>query len=511
MSNSENYTLTLSPTSRNHSQITKLLTRLTGNAFQARKISTLGGEIPLAFSKSKAEEEAAKFRALGAVIEMQETAINAYGLQYAVMLIDGGQKKVEVIKAVRAVTGLSLSEAKKIVDNGGLVKIVNEETHANTIKTVIEDAGATVEIIVTGESEIHDEKEPIDQPEPDNKVYAYYKLILIASGPNKLDVIKYVRAHLGVSLEEANNLVNSHGVIYSSTNLLAVESFKSGLEHLGAEVEIDSIEENQVDNIPDELFEEIKLHYSVYGLLQKEDAIPLEGIRVQLFDRDIRQLQFLGEAISDKNGNFNINFFEKSFEDEESFGPDLVFKFFHPNGITIPQFSSDSAGVPIGEDLVFFNVGKKSRYIFSIQSSSLNISEYENLVYQLAPSIGTISFAELEWEDIIFLHHDTKISIQEIFKVIDDEVVGSDLGLPEGFIYALLNQDIATYQYPLEETMGSIYPEYVKRIDLGKLLTIPVDFLFSKIERAIQKGMIPKSGKVDDNSLKEILGNQQKG
>lgn len=511
MSNSKNYMLTISPTSRNHSQITMLLTRLTGSSSQARKILRTGGEIPLAFSKAKAEEEAVKFRAMGAIVEIQEAQINHHGFQYSVMLINAGEKKINVIKEVRAVTGLSLSEAKNIVDNGGLVKVVDEEAHANTIKVLLESVGATVEIIITGEQVSSNDNDPIDQSEQDVDTYIYYNLILIFAGEKKVEVIKVVRAIFGLSLAEAKAKVDGLGVIYSTSNLVDVEYFKVQLETAGATVKIETVEEDKVDLVPVEVLEEENLHYSSNGSLKDERGIPLKGIHIQLFDRDIRHLQLLGESTSDKDGNFKIDFFKEDFEDADNNGPDLVFKFFHPNGIPISQFSSDLTGVKIGEDLVFFNVGKKSRFMFTIQSSSLKISEYENLVHQLAPSLGGLSFAELEWEDIIFLHHDTETRIQDIFYVIDDEVVGSDLQLPEGMIYALLVQDIATFKYELADSKGSEYPDSVKRIDKAKLSAISADFLQSKIEYAIQKGIIPTSALIDLDGLKELLNNLQNG
>jgi large subunit ribosomal protein L7/L12 len=58
-----------------------------------------------------------------------------------------GEKKVEVIKVVRAVTGLGLKEAKDLVD--GAPKPVKEgipKADAEAIKKQLEDAGAKAEI-----------------------------------------------------------------------------------------------------------------------------------------------------------------------------------------------------------------------------------------------------------------------------------------------------------------------------------------------------------------------------
>ncbi|MDR2451245.1 MAG: 50S ribosomal protein L7/L12 [Candidatus Accumulibacter sp.] len=67
--------------------------------------------------------------------------------EFTVMLASYGEKKVEVIKVVRAVTGLGLKEAKDLVD--AAPKPVKEgiaKADAEAIKKQLEDAGAKVEI-----------------------------------------------------------------------------------------------------------------------------------------------------------------------------------------------------------------------------------------------------------------------------------------------------------------------------------------------------------------------------
>ena len=67
--------------------------------------------------------------------------------EFTVMLNSAGEKKVEVIKVVRAATGLGLKEAKDLVD--GAPKAVKEgvnKADADALKKQLEDAGATVEV-----------------------------------------------------------------------------------------------------------------------------------------------------------------------------------------------------------------------------------------------------------------------------------------------------------------------------------------------------------------------------
>jgi large subunit ribosomal protein L7/L12 len=67
--------------------------------------------------------------------------------EFTVVLAAAGDKKIEVIKVVREVTGLGLKEAKDLVD--GAPKPVKEgvsKADAETLKKKLEDAGAKVEL-----------------------------------------------------------------------------------------------------------------------------------------------------------------------------------------------------------------------------------------------------------------------------------------------------------------------------------------------------------------------------
>jgi len=67
--------------------------------------------------------------------------------EFSVILASAGEKKIQVIKEVRAITGLGLKEAKDLVD--GAPKPVKEDiskAEAEEIKKKLVDAGATVEL-----------------------------------------------------------------------------------------------------------------------------------------------------------------------------------------------------------------------------------------------------------------------------------------------------------------------------------------------------------------------------
>ena len=67
--------------------------------------------------------------------------------EFDVVLTAAGQQKINVIKAVRAITDLGLKEAKELVDSAP--KAIKEgvpESEANEMKSQLEEAGAEVEL-----------------------------------------------------------------------------------------------------------------------------------------------------------------------------------------------------------------------------------------------------------------------------------------------------------------------------------------------------------------------------
>ena len=77
--------------------------------------------------------------AAGPVVEEQT--------EFTVILKSGGEKKINVIKEVRAITGLGLKEAKDLVEAGGkTVKDGVNKEEAAKLRKQLEDQGAVVEV-----------------------------------------------------------------------------------------------------------------------------------------------------------------------------------------------------------------------------------------------------------------------------------------------------------------------------------------------------------------------------
>jgi large subunit ribosomal protein L7/L12 len=66
--------------------------------------------------------------------------------EFTVSIKSAGDKKLQVIKEVRAITSLGLKEAKDLVEGGGVVKELISKDEAADIKAKLEAAGAVIEV-----------------------------------------------------------------------------------------------------------------------------------------------------------------------------------------------------------------------------------------------------------------------------------------------------------------------------------------------------------------------------
>ena len=123
----------------------------------SKVLETLGGMtvLELVELKNKIEEEWGVTAAAPVAVAAPGAAPAAGGdggaaeekTSFDVMLTGAGDKKIQVIKVVRAVTGLGLKEAKDLVDGApSAVKEGAATEEAESIKAQLEEAGASVEL-----------------------------------------------------------------------------------------------------------------------------------------------------------------------------------------------------------------------------------------------------------------------------------------------------------------------------------------------------------------------------
>ena len=85
--------------------------------------------------------------AMAAAAPAAEAAEEEEKTDFEVVLTSFGDKKIQVIKEIRAITGLGLKEAKELVDGApNTVKEAVLKEEADKIKAQLEEVGATVEL-----------------------------------------------------------------------------------------------------------------------------------------------------------------------------------------------------------------------------------------------------------------------------------------------------------------------------------------------------------------------------
>ena len=85
--------------------------------------------------------------AIAAAVPAEGAGVEEEKTEFDLILVSFGEKKINVIKEVRAITGLGLKEAKDLVEGvPNAVKEAVSKDEADEIKAKLEGAGATVEV-----------------------------------------------------------------------------------------------------------------------------------------------------------------------------------------------------------------------------------------------------------------------------------------------------------------------------------------------------------------------------
>jgi ribosomal protein L7/L12 len=136
--------------------------------------------------------------------------------EFTIVLAAVGDRRIEVIKEIRALTGVGLKEAKDLVEAAPTAVIARaRKGEAELIKNTFEYIGAKVQL----------------------KKVSKFTVMLAASGPQKIEVIKEVRALTGLGLKEAKDLVEAAPTaIKEGVYEDDAEKIRVALEKTGAKV-----------------------------------------------------------------------------------------------------------------------------------------------------------------------------------------------------------------------------------------------------------------------------------
>ncbi|MDX2249413.1 MAG: neuraminidase-like domain-containing protein [Bacteroidia bacterium] len=166
----------------------------------------------------------------------------------------------------------------------------------------------------------------------------------------------------------------------------------------------------------------------VYGMVRNEQGEALAGLTVQVFDRDMRSEQLLGQTTSDRSGEYEVRYTPTQFRRFEKSSADLGMRILSGDGLEIASVLFNTGdGVPL-KKLAYRaadnSVRQVSIWFNAPHSAMINAtvtdvgyrgdSEYERYLKELSPLLDGVPMHALQALDIPFLGAETQIDVQRI-------------------------------------------------------------------------------------------------
>jgi ribosomal protein L7/L12 len=157
------------------------------------------------------------------------------GGSWSLVLDASGPRQIQVIKEVRALTGLGLAEAKQLTDRAPSTVLSGvDHAAASAAYRVLANAGATVRI-----TEVAEDARASTGAEPAVGPAGAYAVVVDDAGPKLIQVIKEVRALTGLGLAEAKRLADhTPSTILSGVDHATATAARGRLADAGAVVRV---------------------------------------------------------------------------------------------------------------------------------------------------------------------------------------------------------------------------------------------------------------------------------
>ena len=217
--------------------VVKLVQQATGGSLQeARDIVAGDGVVIADVSRAEADAVAGRLERAGVGVEVrlhgaaapwQGPAAAAGG--FDVVLRAVGTEDLNVVKRVQQATGVSLQEARDIVAGDGVVKADVSREEAEAVARRLESAGVAAEV------RLHGAEAPWQGPAA---AAGGFDVVLRAVGTGDLNVVKRVQQAMGVSLQEARDIVVGDGVVKTDVSREEAAAVAGRLASAGVEVEV---------------------------------------------------------------------------------------------------------------------------------------------------------------------------------------------------------------------------------------------------------------------------------
>lgn len=221
--------------------------------------------------------------------------------------------------------------------------------------------------------------------------------------------------------------------------------------------------------------------FVVKGQVRQTDGRPFTAGTVQVFDKDLRSEELLGESTLDAAGFYEVRYSPEQFRRAEKQAADLIVRIVNPRREVL--FSTD----------VIFNAAPVQT-IDIVLADEKRLSEFERHVARIQPLLEKLPFADLKEADIDFIAAESGIEhVQIAFLVVAHQHSTATQIAPEIF-YGLFRQDVPSHLPALLlQTPRALRAALVAAIDdsiIPLLADAAIDAAIAALKRQVSEQLL---------------------
>ena len=247
--------------------------------------------------------------------------------------------------------------------------------------------------------------------------------------------------------------------------------------------------------------------WQVHGEVRWTDGDLATDITVSAFDRDLRHEEFLGTAITDPTGHYEIKYTTKEFRQTEKKTADLIFRLSNREGAPLTLSAIIFDDQQLDPPIVIFNVPSEAQIDLIVEPIERGLSEYERYISELAPVLEDIPLAELTETDISFLSGETGINPENITFLTEATKLSQETALPAGIFYGLIRLTLVTYLPDLLDQNPSVQRSALESSLKDNIIPARLREEIEMVLARLLEMRVQKSFKEPRISDKPLLGN----
>ncbi len=253
---------------------------------------------------------------------------------------------------------------------------------------------------------------------------------------------------------------------------------------------------------PDEPPKEFE--FLVRGQVMYRDGLPLSGVLVRAFDKDLRSEQRLAKSTTDASGNFELWYSADAFRRPDKRNANLVVRAYE-------RAKPEEA---IAESRVIYNAQTVEKVRLQVKGGPQHVwSEYEQLITELAPELEGTALDSLEETmerpDVTHLSGRTGQAPQRIAALVVAHKLAARSDIPAEVFYGLARMGLVTNLSSLLAQGSEVLRRAIEAGIAGRLIpgryAEHVDELHAAMGKAAVRYAIEGSGAPGRSSLGDLL------